>query len=319
MALPLKIGILSFTAVRKRATREDLMLKHAAQARGHKVRIFLTKHFQFTFDTASLGLLYRNTVFSPPDVMVVRPSILSDIDLQLSIVKQLQLMNVPVVNHYLPIARAKNKIRTVQILSHQKIPIPRTVVVHNIEYIDSVIDQLGNFPLIIKLAQGSFGNGVSIIESRRSLKSMIDLIIASDFAKNNHFLIQEYVREAKGKDIRVFVVGGKIVAAMERRAKRGEFRANFHHGGSVAITDLTEEERDLALHATRVIGLDVSGVDIIRTVEGPKVLEVNSNPGLEGITMATGINVADHIIQYAEKVVKRKKWLIEKETVVMAA
>lgn len=319
MGLSLKIGILSFTAVRKRATREDLMLKHAALARGHRVRIFLTKHFQFNFDTQSLGLLYRNSMFSPPDVMVVRPSILSDIDLQLSIVKQLQLMNIPVVNHYLPIARAKNKIRTVQILSHQKIPIPRTVVVHNIEYIDSIIDQLGNFPLIIKLAQGSFGNGVSIIESRRSLRSMIDLIIASDFAKNNHFLIQEYVREAKGKDIRVFVVGGKIIAAMERRAKRGEFRANFHHGGSVALTDLSDEERTLSLKATEVIGLDVAGVDIIRTAEGPKVLEVNSNPGLEGITTATGIHVADHIIQYAEKVVKRKKWLLEKETVVMAA
>ncbi len=319
MGLPLKIGILSFTAVRKRATREDLMLKHAALARGHRVRIFLTKHFQFNFDTNTLGLLYRNSVFAPPDVMVVRPSILSDIDLQLSIVKQLQLMNIPVVNHYLSIARAKNKIRTVQILSHQKIPIPRTVVVHNIEYIDSVISQLGNFPLIIKLAQGSFGNGVSIIESRRSLRSMIDLIIASDFAKNNHFLIQEYVREAKGKDIRVFVVGGKIIAAMERRAKRGEFRANFHHGGSVALTDLTDEERMLSLKATEVIGLDVAGVDIIRTAEGPKVLEVNSNPGLEGITTATGINVADHIIQYAEKVVKRKKWLIEKESVVVAA
>jgi ribosomal protein S6--L-glutamate ligase len=319
MGLPLKIGILSFTAVRKRASREDLMIKNSALARGHKVRIYLTKHFQFTFDTNRLSLLYKNKPFLAPDVMIVRPSILSDIDLQLSIVKQIQLMGIPVVNHYLPIARAKNKIRTVQILAHKGISVPKTVVVHSMEHVDSLVEELGSFPLIMKLAQGSFGNGVCILESMRSLRSMFDLINASDFGKNNHILIQEYVREAKGKDIRVFVVDGKIVAAMERRAKRGEFRANFHHGGSVALTDLTEEEKILSLRATKEIGLDVSGVDIIRTASGPKILEVNSNPGLEGITTATGIDVAGHIVQYAEKLVKRKKWMVEEDNFVKTA
>src|SRR3989338_10540600 len=147
MVMPLKIGILSFTAVRHRANFEDLMLKHAAKELGHSVRVYLTKHFQFTFDTSELSLTYKNTAFVPPDVMIVRPSILSDIDVQLSIVKQLQLMGVPVVNHYLPIVRAKNKIRTMQILSHEGIPTPRTVVVHDIEYIDEAIDRLGSFPI----------------------------------------------------------------------------------------------------------------------------------------------------------------------------
>jgi len=317
MALPLKIGILSFTAVRHRANFEDLMIKHAAKELGHSVRVYLTKHFQFTFDMSKLSLTYKNTAFVPPDVMIVRPSIISDIDIQLSIVKQLQLMGVPVVNHYLPIVRAKNKIRTMQILSHEGIPIPKTVVVNNIEYLDAAIEQLGSFPLIMKLALGSFGSGVSILESRRSLRSMLDLVVASSAQRNNHILIQEYVKEAKGKDIRVFIVGGKIVAAMERKAKRGEFRSNFHQGGSVSLADLTEEEQRISLKAVEVIGLQVAGVDLIRTASGPKILEVNSNPGLEGITSATNINVSAEIVHFAEEVVRRKR-LRRKEKISVA-
>lgn len=289
------------------------MLKKTAQYLGHAVRIYLAQHFQFTFDAHGPSLLYKNQRFSAPDVMIIRPYVLADIDLKLSIVKQLQLMKIPTVNHYLPIVRAKNKVRTLQILNDAGIPIPKTVVVSNLDYLDLAIDQIGSFPIIMKMAQGSFGNGVSILESRRSLRSMLDSLPKSIL------LIQEYVKEAKGKDIRVFVVGGKIVAAMERKAKRGEFRANFQQGGSVALADLSEEERMLALKATKLIGLDVAGVDIIRTGEGPKVLEVNSNPGLEGITKATNINVAEYIIRFAENVVRHKRFMKKKQSIVVAA
>lgn len=288
------------------------MLKKTAQYLGHKVRIYLAQHFQFTFDVSGPSLLYKNQSFSPPDVMIIRPYVLTDIDLKLSIVKQLQLMKIKTVNHYLPIVRAKNKVRTLQILNNHGIPLPKTVVIHNLDYLDAALDQIGSFPVIIKMAQGSMGNGVSILESRRSLRSMMDSLPKS------LFLIQEYVKEAKGKDIRVFVVGGKIVAAMERKAKRGEFRSNFQQGGSVSLADLTEEERMIALKATKLIGLDVAGVDIIRTAEGPKILEVNSNPGLEGITKATNINVAEYIVRFAEKVARNKK-INKKENIVVAA
>lgn len=289
------------------------MLKKTAQYFGHKVRIYLAQHFQFTFDSSGPSLLYKNQIFTPPDIMIIRPYVLSDIDLKLSIVKQLQLMGIPTVNHYLPIVRAKNKVRTLQILNHAGIPIPKTVVIHNLDYLDDALDQIGSFPIIMKMAQGSLGNGVAILESKRSLRSMLDSL------PKTLFLIQEYVKEAKGKDIRVFVVGGKIVAAMERKAKKGEFRANFQQGGSVALADLNEEEKALALKATKLIGLDVAGVDIIRTAEGSKILEVNSNPGLEGITKATNINVAEYIIRFAENVVRYKKWLRKKQTVAVAA
>lgn len=292
-------------------------MKRSALGMGFNARIYRNAHFQFSFDPSQPSLFYKGKKFSPPDAMIVRASVLDNVDIEVSTVKQLQLMGVPVVNHYLPIVRAKNKVRTLQILQHEGLPIPRTVVIHNVEYLDHAVEKLGRFPLILKTPHGSLGVGVSIIESRRSLRSMIEFL-AADF-KNNLIIIQEYVKEAKGKDIRVFVVGGKIVAVMERQAKRGEFRANFAQGGNVALADLSEEEKNIALKSTKAIGLHVAGVDIIRTAEGPKILEVNANPGLKGIIQATGINVAEHIVRFAEKLVKQKKWLIQKEDVTVAA
>lgn len=316
MGLPLKIGILSF----KTPGRKDvdaIAIKNAALGMGHNARIFRHANFQFSFAQGQPNLFYKNAKFVPPDVMIIRASVLENVDSAVSTVKQLQLMGVPVINHYLPIVRAKNKVRTMQILQHEGIPMPRTAVVHNIEYIDEAIDRLGSFPIILKVPHGSLGVGVSIVESRRSLRSMLDLLATG--LKNQLIIIQEYVKEAKGKDIRVFVVGGKIVAAMERCAKRGEFRANFHQGGSVGLIDLSQEEQDLALRSTKAIGLQVAGIDIIRTAEGPKILEVNSNPGLEGITQATGVNVAYHIVKFAEKMIKQRHWLIQKDDVTVAA
>lgn len=307
MDYPLKIGILSLTSIRERPDLDDLAIRRVALSKGHKAQVYIAHHFQFTFDDNGPSLLYKNRKFNAPDVMIIRAYVLTDIDLKLSIVKQLQLMGVPTINHYLPIVRAKNKVRTLQILNHAGIPIPKTFVLNNPEYVDAAVEQIGSFPVIVKTTQGSMGNGVTILESRRSLRSVLDTI------PKTFYLIQEYVKEAKGKDLRVFVVGGKIVAAMERKAKKGEFRANFQQGGSVSNIELTDLEKDISLKATQLIGLDVAGVDIIRTAEGPKVLEVNSNPGLEGITMATGINVAEHIVTFAENVARRKKGIRKKE------
>lgn len=316
MGLPLKIGILSFKS-RDKKDADVFAIRKAAEKMGHSAKIFRNANFQFSFDPHHPHLFYKNRRFITPDVMIIRASVLDNVDMEISTVKQLQLMGIPVVNHYLPIVRAKNKVRTLQILQHEGIPIPKTVVIHNLEYLDEAIEKLGRFPIILKTPHGSLGVGVSIIESMRSLRSMIDLI--SGTSKNSLVIIQEYVKEAKGKDIRVFIVGGKIIAAMERQAKRGEFRANFSQGGSVSLADLSEEEKSISLKASKAIGLHVSGVDIIRTSEGPKILEVNANPGLAGITEATGVDVASHIARFAEKLVKQKKWLIQKEDVTTAA
>lgn len=311
MPIPLKIGILSFTSLDKRQNSDVIAIKNTALALGHSVRIYRNANFQFSFDPQQPNLFYKSMQFTPPDVMIIRASVLDNVDLEVSTVKQLQLMKVPVVNRYLPIIRAKNKVRTQQILQHEGIPLPKTVVIHDVEYLDKAIQKVGKFPLILKSPHGSLGLGVSIIESRRSMRSMIDLIGSG--LKNSLIIIQEYVKEAKGKDIRVFIVGGKIIAAMERRAKKGEFRSNFSRGGSVALADLSDEEKWLALKATRAIGLHVAGVDIIRTAQGSKILEVNANPGLKGITEATGINVAEYIVKFAEKLVKQRRWLIQKD------
>lgn len=304
----LKVGILVFKATRVRGSKDALMLKNAGLARGHRTRIYFANHFHYSLENSKLQLFYRNKRFVLPDIMIVRADIVTDIDLDLCLVKHMQLMGVTMFNSSISIARAKNKIRTLQILTHHKIAVPKTVVISNINYLDKAIDELGKFPMIVKLARGTFGSGVCLIESRRSLRSVLDLIIASNFSRNSHMLIQEYVGEAKGKDIRAFVIGKEVAASMERRAKKGEFRANVNQGGSTDTVVLSQEEIDISLQSAKVLGLDVAGVDIIRTATGPKILEVNANPGLEGITASSGKNIADLILQHAElKYEKRRK------------
>ena len=318
MGLPLKIGILSISVspLEEKVSVACLMLRKSAQALGHKVRIYHDAHFQFVLDHGITKYFYKGKPFITPDVMIIRASVIDNIDIRISTVKYLQLMKIPVVNYYLPIVRAKNKVRTMQILNHHGIPIPKTVVLHNINDLDSAAQQIG-FPLILKVAFGTLGIGVSIIETIRSLRSTVDIISAN--FHGSLIIMQEYVKEAKGKDIRVFVVGNQIVAAMERKARRGEFRANFSLGGSVALADLTEKEKEISIEAVKAIGLHVAGVDIIRTSSGPKILEINANPGLQGITQATGINVSEYIVRFAEKLVKQKKWLLQKEDILVAA
>lgn len=296
----MKIGILCFTKLGKKNNPSDLLLKKTGILMGHRVRIFRNGRLQLHYNHDQPRLLYKGKRFPKYEVIIVRPGITQNVEVEISSIKQFQLMNFPVVNTYLSIHRAKNKLRTLQILNHENIPVPKTVVVHSLDYLDLAVEKIGAFPIILKAPYGTHGTGVMIFESLRSFKSATEFI--SKAFKNQLMILQEYVKEAKGKDIRIFVVGGRMVAAMERKARRGEFRANFHRGGSIQIADLNEEERLLALKAVKALGLDIAGVDVLRTNEGPKVLEVNSNPGLEGITKASGINVAEHIINYAVKV-----------------
>jgi ribosomal protein S6--L-glutamate ligase len=204
------------------------------------------------------------------------------------------------------VMRAKNKLKTLQLLSKQNVPVPKTYIVSETQSLDSIVEDIGPFPVILKAMAGSHGSGVSIIESRRGLKSIIDMLVRNEAAEP--VMLQEYIKESSGKDIRVFIVGRRIVGAMERIAtRRGEFRSNFHLGGRVRVATMSRTEKDVAFAAIAACKLDFAGVDIIRTKSGPKVLEVNANPGLEGITKATGRDIAGEIIKYAARKAARRK------------
>jgi ribosomal protein S6--L-glutamate ligase len=229
-------------------------------------------------------------------VILVRPGFSKDPSVNSSIIKQFQLAGFYVLNGYVGVFRAKSKIRTLQMLDHFNIAVPKTVVSEDASTLEEAAEAF-KFPVIIKSIYGTHGRGVFIAESKRSLKPIIEYLAAKE---NGPVSVQEYIQEAKGKDLRVFVLGKKVVAAMERVAKSGEFRANFHKGGTVGVADLSQEEKKMSIQATKILGLDIAGVDILRTKTGPKIIEVNSNPGLEGITKASGVNVVEKIASFIE-------------------
>jgi len=280
------------------------MFKEAAEKRGHQLEIIFSEDCQMQFDHKP-GLLIKNHQPKDIKVLIVRANFLSNVEFLASIIKQFEIVKIPVINASLPVMRAKNKFRTMQVLSDKKVPMPKAYMVGNPKYIDDVISDIGAFPVILKTVTGSHGTGVSIIESKRGLKSIVEMIMKDD---KEPLIVQKYIKEAKGRDIRVFIVGKKIIGAMERIAtRRGEFRSNFHLGGRVRVAEMSREEKRVAFAAVRACGLEMAGVDLLRTNDGPKVLEVNSNPGLEGITKATGRDVAGKIIEYAVRKVRAMK------------
>lgn len=301
----MKIAILSMQPSNKRAYPEELRLKAEAIALGHTARIFRADRCQLVYEQGKPFVLHDLKVFPACDVLIPRASVTTNVELRCAIVKQLQLMGFRVLNDYLAISRAKNKLRTMQILAHHHVPTPRTMVIRNLTYIDEAIKYVGGLPVIIKTPFGSYGSGVVIAESKRAVYSALDLAMKS--TASDIIMIQEYISESKGSDVRVFVVGGKVVGAMMRTAKRGEFRSNMELGGSGApfVPDATIT--DVALRATEVLKLHVAGVDIIRTKDGPAVLEVNANPGFKGLEQTTGLNIAGEIIRYAAEYARSRK------------
>ncbi|PIT86631.1 MAG: 30S ribosomal protein S6--L-glutamate ligase, partial [Candidatus Magasanikbacteria bacterium CG10_big_fil_rev_8_21_14_0_10_43_6] len=222
-----------------------------------------------------------------------------------ALVEQFALAGKPILNGYDSIMHASNKIRSQQIMAKHRIPTPLTFVVESAEYVEEVMKKIGKFPVILKQATGTHGIGIMILESKRGLQSVVDTLVDEE-RSSGPIIIQQYVRESAGKDIRVFVVGNKVVAAMDRIAKKkGEFRSNFSLGGKIKIASLTEEEKKIAIKCAKVFGLHWTGVDLMRSKSGPQVIEVNSDPGLKGITQATGVDVAGHIIDYAVKYYKK--------------
>lgn len=298
----MRIGILTFNRSKDLLGVGTLSIGKEAKRRGHEVTFLFSNNVGLVFGNGK-RLTYFGQVITPEDfdVILVRPGFTGDPSINASIIKQFQLAGFYVLNSYIGVFRAKNKVRTMQMLDHFDIPVPKTLVVAEPSLLAAAADEF-TFPVIIKTIFGTHGTGVFIAESMRSLAPIVDYLTKKE---RGPVKLQEYIAEAKGKDIRAFVCGKKIVAAMERVAKDGEFRANFHKGGSVGTVALTKEETRLAIRASQILGLDISGVDILRTNSGPKVIEVNSNPGLEGISRATGIPVAEKVINFIEHRVEK--------------
>jgi len=272
------------------------VLVEAARQRGHHVRVLDTLQFDIVVSRQNPQLLYQGEPVGPVDAVI--PRIGASITFYgLAVVRQFEMMGVYCVNESQAIARSRDKLRSLQILSRHDIGLPPTVFTRQAEHVPGCIERVEGPPVVVKLLEGTQGIGVVLAESQRAASSVIEAFHGLD----ENILIQKFIEEAKGADIRALVVGRKVVAAMRRKAVAGEFRSNIHRGGSAKQVKLSAEGRKTALAAARVLGLRVAGVDMIESADGPMVMEVNSSPGLEGIEKATGIDVAAAIVEHIER------------------
>ena len=271
-------------------------LATAAERRGHDVRVLDTLKFDIRLSKKTPELFYEGEPVGPVDAVI--PRIGASITFYgLAVVRQFEMMGVYCLNESQAIARSRDKLRCLQVLSRHDIGMPPTVFTRTPDHVRRCIEMADGPPVVVKLLQGTQGIGVVLAETEAGASSVIEAFHGLD----ENILIQKFIKEAKGADIRAFVVGRRVVAAMKRQAKGGEFRSNLHRGGTSASYKLPSEYRKTALTAARALGLRVAGVDLIESGDGPMVMEVNSSPGLEGISKATGIDVAAEVIQLMEK------------------
>jgi ribosomal protein S6--L-glutamate ligase len=271
-------------------------LVEAAQKRGHEARVLDTLQFDIRVSKQKSELFYQGEPVGPVDAVI--PRIGASITLYgLAVVRQFEMMGVYCLNESQAIARSRDKLRCLQILSRHDLGMPMTIYTRQADHVPRCIDQVNGPPVIVKLLQGTQGVGVVLAESTAAASSVIEAFHGLD----QNLLIQQFIREANGSDIRAVVVGRRVVAAMRRQALAGEFRSNMHRGGKSKPLKLTQDHRRTALAAARILGLRMAGVDLIESKEGAMVMEVNSSPGLEGIQKTTGVDVAKATIEHIER------------------
>ena len=276
-------------------------LKDVAKARGHHVRVVNYAKCYVTLESGNPVVRYEGEELR--DVDVVIPRIASSLTKYgSSIVRQFEMQNVFTTTSSIAIVRSRDKLRSTQLLAKTGVGIPKTVFARDTADVDDVLDQVGGAPVIIKVARGTHGNGVVLAETRKAAKAVMQAF----YVEGVSFLVQEFIEESAGTDIRAFVVGGKVVASMKRQSLDDDFRSNLHQGGEGQAVRLTDEERRTAQKAARAMGLPICGVDMMRSERGPLVLEVNSSPGF-GIEKVTGHDVAEKIIDYVEQNAKGKR------------
>ncbi len=296
----MRIGILS----RKASLYSTRRLVEAGEARGHDVRVVNYLRCYMDISNERPAVVYHDLVAdrnaSAEELVLdaVVPRIGASYTFYgTALVRQFEMMGVFSANESQAITRSRDKLRAQQLLARAGVDLPATTFAHDARHAQGLIDRVGGNPVIIKLLEGTQGKGVVLAETRKAAESVIGAFRQLDA----NILVQEFIKEAGGDDLRAIVIGGKVVAAMERHAAPGEFRANLHRGGTAEKARLTPTERRAAVKAAKALGLDVAGVDMLRSNRGPLVLEVNSSPGLEGIEAATEVDVADRIIQYIEE------------------
>lgn len=271
-------------------------LKQAAEDRGHTLDIVDTLKCYMNIASHRPEVFYKGEKL--PNYDAVIPRIGASITFYgLAVLRQFEMMGVFPLNESVAIGRSRDKLRSLQILAREGVGLPVTTFAHDPNQTEEVVKLAGGAPLVIKLLEGTQGIGVVLADTDRSAKSVIEAFRGAQV----NILVQEFIKEAGGEDIRALVVGGKVVAAMRRKGAEGEFRSNLHRGGTASTIKITPEERSTAIRSAKRMGLNVAGVDMLRSNHGPVVMEVNSSPGLEGVENATGIDVAGKIIDLVEK------------------
>lgn len=271
-------------------------LKEAAEERGHELDIINTLRCYMNIASRRPEMYYNGEKLEGYDAVI--PRIGASVTFYgLAVLRQFEMMGVYPLNESVAIGRSRDKLRSMQLLARDGIGLPVTTFAHDPKQTDEVLKLAGGAPIVIKLLEGTQGLGVVLADTDRSATSVVEAFRAT----GTNILLQEFIKESGGTDIRAIVVGGKVIAAMKRTGAEGDFRSNLHRGGSAQIIKLSPEERSTAVRAAKSMGLNVCGVDMLRANHGPVVMEVNSSPGLEGVEKATGLDVAGKIIEYLEK------------------
>ncbi len=294
----MKIAILS----RNENLYSTKRLVEAAQERGHDVQVLDFLKCYMVIEKKNPEIYIDGEKLTGIDAVIPRIGA-SRTFYGTAVVRQFEMMHVFPVNESQAIVRSRDKLRSMQILSRAGLGMPVTAFASDPDDINHLIEEVGGAPLVIKLLQGTQGIGVVLTETKKAAKSVLEAF----YGIQANILIQEFIKESKGADIRAFVVGGKVVGAMKRQGAEGEFRSNIHRGGSANEIKLSRSERSTAIKAAKLLGLNVAGVDMLQSSTGPKIMEVNSSPGLEGIEKASGIDVASKIIEFVEENAHRKR------------
>lgn len=277
-------------------------LASAILAAGHQVTILDHTKCYVAVEKAKPSVYYDGKEVKDIDAII--PRIGASVTFYgTAIVRQFEMMRIFSANESQAIVRSRDKLRSLQLLSRAGLGIPKTVFADSSRNADDLIKMVGGAPLVIKLLEGTQGIGVVLAETTRGAKSIIEAFLGKEI----YILVQEFIKEALGADIRAFVINGKVVGAMKRQGQEGEFRSNLHRGGAGTVVKLSVEEELSAIRAAEVLGLKIAGVDMLRSSRGPMILEVNSSPGLKGIEQATGIDIAGRIVAFVADQAKQKE------------
>ncbi len=277
-------------------------LKQAGEARGHKVEVIDHMKCVLFIEKQNPVVLYQGKKLDYFDAII--PRIGASVTFYgAAVVRQFEMMKVFTAVESQALIRSRDKLRSLQILSRAGLGLPKTIFMDYSRDTEGIIEAVGGAPVVIKLLEGTQGLGVVLAENKKAAQSVIEAF----HGLHARIIVQEFIKEAKGADLRAFIVEGEVVGAMRRQAKKGEFRSNLHRGGTATVIKLTRAEKSAAITAAKKMGLGVAGVDMLSSKRGPLILEVNSSPGLEGIEGATKVDIATKIIRYLEKNAMKKK------------